>query len=140
MNWQKITELPCVINVLRQAEKEIGVLTGKEVLLVIAEVNLTKEDKKQILQDTVCSYFDVSWKDVISKTQTKEIVNARHTYMYFSARLGSTREEVAADCGGRHHTSVTNAIQKIEGFYQVHDEFIIHVEAIKSLLPKDILK
>lgn len=139
MNWQKISELPCVIDVLHRAENEINVLTGKEIVLLIAEVNFTKEDRKAILQETICSYFNVAWKDIAGKTRTRDFINARHTYMYFASRF-ITYHEAGMDCGGRDHTTVVNAIQKIEGYYKVKDDFIIHLEAIKNLLPKDILK
>ncbi|HCN84480.1 MAG TPA: hypothetical protein DIT07_12790 [Sphingobacteriaceae bacterium] len=138
MSWKKIEEMPCVLSAIRKAENKIKELTGIEVTLSVNSIEITDE-RKSILQDIICDYFQVSWKEVRCKKRTQRLVNARHIYMYLAHKqFEYIQEEVAADVNLQDHSSVWNAVKKIDGYYKVGDKLIDHVEAIKNLIPQDI--
>lgn len=143
MSYSRIEEMPCVIAAIRKAEVEITGMIGKDVSLRIDQISYDKTERKNILQEIVCDYFRVTWKQIASKSRSNKenVVDARHTYMYLAHKVCKyTVSEVAKDCGGRDHSTAVNAIAKIRGYYKVNDHFISHVEAIKKLLPPEIVK
>ncbi|HRZ25589.1 MAG TPA: chromosomal replication initiator protein DnaA [Spirochaetota bacterium] len=60
--------------------------------------------------------FDVSVDDIVSKSRHSKIVQPRFIAMYLSRRLipGITTTEIGKDFGDRDHSTVVNAINKIE--------------------------
>ena len=60
--------------------------------------------------------FEVSVDDIISKSRHSKIVQPRFIAMYLSRRLipGITTTEIGKDFGDRDHSTVVNAINKIE--------------------------
>lgn len=140
MNWKKIDELPCVKAILQKAEQEIFDLTAAHVVLNVA-VRGQAEDRKEILQHTVCTFFNVGWKDIASRSRSSEIIEPRHVYMYLAQALcGLTPGEAAADCGRRDRTTAIHAFNKIKGYYEVKDSYINKVEALISQLPKTLFQ
>lgn len=70
---------------------------------------------------TVCHYFNLANKDLIGPKRQKELVLPRHIAMYIlSEELGMTVERIGQILGGRDHTTVMHARDKI-----------------KNLIPKD---
>lgn len=141
MSWQKINEMPCVLDAMRRVEKEIELMTGIAVILQISAIEISGDDRKKILQDIITSYFKITWHQVECKEKYRASVNARHIYMYLArTALKYTFVEIAKDCGNRHHTSVIHAMKKINGYYQVGDSMIKDIDAIKRLLPIKLTK
>jgi chromosomal replication initiation ATPase DnaA len=79
----------------------------------------------------------VKWEDVTRHFQLKPLTklnDAKHTFMYIAHRhLKYTCEQIAKMCN-RHHATVLSACKKIDGFYQVGDDVISKIEAIKTKL------
>ncbi len=68
----------------------------------------------EIVAKTTSHHFRIPIADLKSKSRTKDIANARFIAMYLSRKIvGATHEEIGRFYGGRDHSSVVHAEQKI---------------------------
>lgn len=76
-----------------------------------------EEEKKvtlEIVAKTTSQHFKIPIADLKSKSRTKDIANARFIAMYLSRKIvNATHEEIGRFYGGRDHSSVVHAEQKI---------------------------
>lgn len=71
-------------------------------------------DHKQILS-TVCSFFNISLKDLTGPKRQKELVLPRHLTMYLlSEELKLTVKKIGQVLGGRDHTTIMHGRDKIK--------------------------
>lgn len=98
-----------------------------ELMNVEIEIDLVKdqlmfnsaEDEKTInidvISKAVAQYFKIPLVDLKSKSRNKDITNARHIAMYLSRVVGNLKQqEIGEYFGGRDHTSVIHAVEKIK--------------------------
>jgi hypothetical protein len=70
--------------------------------------------KIELIQQVVARYFGISKLDMISQRRTKDIVRPRQIAMYLAKALtGKSLPEIGRRFGGRDHTTVLHAINKI---------------------------
>lgn len=79
-----------------------------------------REDAKIITLDTlaraVSQHFKIPLADIKSKARGQHITTARHVGMYLSRKiLNTTQKEIGIFYGGRDHTSVIHAVNKVTG-------------------------
>ena len=61
--------------------------------------------------------FGLTVEDIIGKARTRDLVDARHIAMYVCRQLTNpplSFPQIAKAFGGRDHTTVMNAVQRIE--------------------------
>ena len=69
-----------------------------------------------IIQKKVAEYFNLSHIDLRGRKRTKAVAFPRQIAMYIARELTEySTTEIGSDFGGRDHTTVMHAIQKIEG-------------------------
>lgn len=70
--------------------------------------------KIELIQQVVARYFGISKLDMISQRRTKDIVHPRQIAMYLAKALtGKSLPEIGRRFGGRDHTTVLHAVNKI---------------------------
>jgi len=97
-------------------------LTGKNMSVDAARETLKgmiTEGKKNInvalIQKKVAEFFDISFQDMKTKKRTQTIVHPRQIAMYLCRGLTSlSLPEIGAYFGGRDHTTIIHACNKIE--------------------------
>lgn len=76
----------------------------------------------------VALFFKIPLADLKSKSRSKEIAHARHIAMYLSRKIiRATQQEIGFYFGGRDHTSVIHASQKI------HEQIESDKELLKTI-------
>ncbi len=83
-------------------------------LLMLADGEGPKEITIDLVVKQLSNYFSTSIADLKSKSRNKEIARPRHIAMYLSRKLaGVTHQEIGRFFGGRDHSSVLHAINKV---------------------------
>lgn len=89
------------------------------------------------IMDTVCKYFGVVKEELLGKKKNKEIVEPRQICMYLMSDLTNMPLETVGNvCGGRDHTTVMHARDKIERLMPTSERIKTAVEDIKSMIYK----
>ncbi len=70
----------------------------------------------QDILDRVCEHYNVRLSDLLSQRRTKNLAFPRHVAMYLAKELTQlTLSEIGSFFGGRDHSTVLHAINKIKG-------------------------
>jgi chromosomal replication initiator protein len=126
-----VVELICtnVTTNVRDLEKALtkliayAELVNKNITLEISRQQLkdffTQPNQKNItidlIQKVISEYFGLSHKDLRGKRRTKAIAFPRQVAMFLSREMTEySTTEVGAEFGGRDHTTVMHACQKVE--------------------------
>ena len=115
-------------------------ITGKPITIPFA-----KEILKGILKDTdkpvtvediqkiVCEHFGIRISDIKSKRRSKSLVLPRQIAMYLSRNLCKVSlADIGDKFGGKDHSTVIHAINKIEGQFDKNPHLMQTIEEIKS--------
>ncbi len=79
----------------------------------------SREIGLQLIQDEVADYFDLTIEDLCSPSRTKDLVIARQIAMYLIRELTElSLPKIGTAFGGRDHTTVMHAVDKIAGLMQ----------------------
>jgi len=104
-------------------EREIGVTTKRE----------AKKLRPQQLISLIAKQFDYKNKDVLGKSRKADLVRARHITMYLlREEMGLTLQRVAQLMGGRDHTTVMHAVEKMEKEFGVNQEIREQIMRVKQ--------
>jgi chromosomal replication initiator protein len=101
-------------------------LTGREMTVDLAQEVLGElwgEDEKIItidqIQRRVCDFFGLKLSDLKAKNRTKAIAFPRQVAMYLSRQMThSSLAEIGRAFGGKDHTTVLHAVDKIQTLLQ----------------------
>ena len=101
-------------------------LTGREMTVDLAQEVLGElwgEDEKIItidqIQRRVCDFFGLKLSDLKAKNRTKAIAFPRQVAMYLSRQMThSSLSEIGRAFGGKDHTTVLHAVDKIQTLLQ----------------------
>src|SRR2546426_4122649 len=101
-------------------------LTGREMSVDLAQEVLGElwgEEEKLItidqIQRKVCDFFGIRLSDLKAKTRTKAIAFPRQVAMYLARQMThSSLSEIGRAFGGKDHTTVLHAVDKIQTLLQ----------------------
>ena len=119
-----------------------GTLTGKPIDLSLAKQTLrdsVEEEEKKInmdqIQRLVADYFNIRVSDLRSKSRTKSVAEPRQIAMYLIRTLTShSYPEIGEYFGGRDHTTVLHACQKISKDVEADPKRMRVISEIKDML------
>jgi len=87
------------------------------------------------IQQAVAENFNVERADILSSRRTKDVVLPRHVAMYLARKLTlKSLPEIGRRFGGRDHSTLVNAIRKIERRLKADSAFSEMVLSIKQKL------
>lgn len=87
--------------------------------------------------DTVCSFFKISKEELIGKKKNKEIVEPRQVCIYLiNDMLSIPLTAIGAMFGGRDHTTIMHARDKISGNLKTNPNMKVLVNDIRSQILK----
>lgn len=115
-------------------------LTKTEITLDLAKDvlrNIMKTEKQSVpiesIQKAVASHFDLKTSDLKAKRKTKQIVLARQIAIYLARKLTkSSLVEIGERFGGKDHSTVLHAVNKITNEIQTNQKLVAIVQKIES--------
>lgn len=119
-----------------------GTLTKTPITLSLAQEILKdsfKEEEKKIsieqIQRCVAKYFNIKISDLRSKSRSQSIAFPRQISMFLVRTMTAhSLPEIGSYFGGRDHSTVLHAVNKIEDILQEKPEFQKTIQDIKDLL------
>lgn len=118
--------------------KMFSELQGMPITLDLAKKVLAQHDDVATLsiddiQKLVADHFKVRVPDLKSKTRTKPLVTARQTAMYLVKKhLDKSLVDIGRSFGGKDHTTVMNALRRIESQLNKDSEIKRAIEELEG--------
>ncbi len=117
-------------------------LTQTDITLDLAKDvlrNIIKTEDQSVsiesIQKAVASHFNIKISDLKAKRKTKQIVLARQIAIYLARKLTkSSLVEIGARFGGRDHSTVLHAINKIKIQIEINQKIVGTIQNIESKL------
>lgn len=121
--------------------KNLDLETAKKLLIddftTKQQLNVTVE----LIQSVVADYFNVSINDIKSKKKTKNIVSARQYAMFLAREMTEySTTELGADFGGKDHTTIVYAHQKISEQVLSEPSIQVSIEALQKIIKEKSTK
>ncbi|MDR1893513.1 MAG: chromosomal replication initiator protein DnaA [Spirochaetales bacterium] len=122
-----------------------GELVKKEITLEIAMEKLKDHVISQrqgnisvdLITRAVADYFNMSVGDIKGKRRNKAIVIPRQIAIYLARELTEySTTEIGLEFGGRDHTTVSHACQKIENYMKVNSTIEPTIRSLMSAIQK----
>ena len=89
----------------------------------------------EIIQSEVCRYYGVTLGEMTGDKRTRRIVRPRQVAMYLSRELtDASLPAIGRSFGGRDHTTVMYAVQKVATQMGGEGDMLTDVEALTSRL------
>ena len=127
----------------KEPKKEIDILEAflvseiilKDTFNIIkssSDENILSIDK---IKTAVSEYYSISVSQLESKTRTSNISVARHIAMYMCYKyLNVSLNQIGEAFGGKDHTSVGYAIEKVENMCKENPDYLASIQDLKKLL------
>lgn len=114
--------------------KPLTVEMAREALGHIGRLREEALNENDIINKT-CQYFGISRADIVGKKRTKELVEARMIAIYLIRELLKLPlQSIGSLFGGRDHTTIINARDKISDQIKNNNRVKIQVNDIKDML------
>lgn len=95
--------------------KPVNLTTASEALKDILPPPRPRKITIEMIQKAVAKYYDLEVSEILSKKRNKQMVFPRHVAMYLCRKLtDASYPQIGDQFGGRDHTTVIHAIEKME--------------------------
>jgi chromosomal replication initiator protein len=126
-----------LISLLAQSslnKKQIDLPLAKQMLKNFVK-NANREISIEMIQNLVCTYFEIPIDMLKSKTRRREIVQARQISMYLAkSHTKSSLKTIGSHFGGRDHSTVIYACQTVDDLMDTDKKFRGYVHDIQKKL------
>jgi chromosomal replication initiator protein len=107
--WSELTSQPIDISLAERALQDLIPQTENEI-------------PPQLILDETASYFTLSTGDLMSKSRSRPLTQARHIAMYLMREnTGLSLMKIGEIFGGRDHTTALHGIKKVEADMRARD-------------------
>lgn len=114
-------------------ERPITLDMAREVLSDILEDMKIEEFSIEKVQKEVANYFAVNLNEILGKSRKKKVVEARQIAMYLARYLtNKSLNEISKAFKKKDHTTVLNAIEKVEKRIEKDRKFKLTVEFLRD--------
>jgi chromosomal replication initiator protein len=116
--------------------REISIDLAERVLSTSVHIE-KKQITVELIQETVCNYFNIDCKAIHSKSRKREIVHARQISMYLAKKYTDLSLSRIGDMiGKRDHATVLHACKNISGLLDIDKSFRASLSEIEESLRK----
>lgn len=131
-------ELQCVLLSLvahaTHKSTDVTIDLANKIIRQIVKENTTVLTQEMI-QTAVCKYYNISKEDLLSRSRTRQIVQARQIAMYFCRqKLNSPLATIGKFFGGKDHSTVLHACNTILNLMSVDKEVKDNIIEIEQML------
>lgn len=113
--------------------RELSVEMAREALKDILPQSKPREINIKFIQEVVCNFYNLDLDDMSSKKRTQNIAFPRQIAMYLSRELtDSSLPQIGEEFGGRDHTTVIHAHNKIAEKIKEDIDFKRTIERLKE--------
>lgn len=96
---------------------------------------VAREVTIDLIEEQVCSYYEMSKETFYSRKRTRQIVIARQVAMYLAKTLTNLPlKTIGERIGGKNHATVVYACKSVANLIETDKQFAAEVEKITSLL------
>jgi len=89
----------------------------------------------ELIKIAVAEYYNISVNELSSKLRTSKITVARHIAMYLCRELlNSPLKEIGNEFGGRDHSTVISACEKVNKMCKENSDYLIVITELKKRL------
>ena len=97
--------------------------------------NTSNELSISSIRRVVCDYYNLTKQQIISKTRTKNIANARHIAMYLCRKLlDAPFKDIGNEFGKRDHSTVMSSCERIEKLIKTEPLYLKAINDIENRL------
>lgn len=111
-----------------------GDISIENTAIVLADIFESKKKKVinvKLIKEVICKEFDITISDIDSKKRTRQIAYPRQIAMYITRQITElSLPKIGEEFGGRDHSTVIHAYDKIEKDMQEDPVFKIKVNDI----------
>lgn len=130
-----------IIAFARLHEVEMTFENAQEALKDIIDPAENKALTLDRIVEAVCDHYQISREEITSKKRVAEIVLPRQVAMYLCRQLlSASLEEIGDGFGGKDHTTVINAVEKIKLKVETDDALRKNVELLRKKLSPETRK
>lgn len=116
------------------SKSEITIDLAREIIDKFVKSN-HHEITIEYIQKVVCSYFNISMQEMLSRSRKGEIVTARHISMYLARKLTkNSLMAIGEKCGKKDHATVLHACKMVSCSCQTDKNYRKSVEDIEKKL------
>lgn len=117
---------------LENHKEKLTVEKAEDILKDLISKNGNNEITPDYIINIVSDHMNVPYNDIISSKRSQEIVMARQVAIYFCRKYMErySLQQIGACFGGRDHSTVLNAIKKINGFMESDPSIKVTIETI----------
>ena len=126
-----------LLKIVAYASISSGPITMEMSEKAINAVTASKEKilSSEYIQEVVCKYFDISLEDIISAKRSSEITFPRQIAMYICRNVANiSLPSIGDSFGGRDHSTVIHACNKIEKEIEQKLDTKLIVESVKKII------
>lgn len=122
------------INVFSKLDKQpITVSFAEETLKDLISKNTNREITPALITEVVSEHLGISKEDILSSRRSTDIAQARQIAMYMCRTMTEkSLESIGEYFGGKDHSTVMHAIDKIKDKMQTDDSLVSTIETIKK--------
>ncbi len=111
-------------------------ITEETAEIILKDIYNTKKEKEintEIIKEVVCKHFNISVADMNSKKRTRNIAYPRQIAMFITRELTDlSLPKIGEEFGGRDHSTVIHAYNKIEKDMEKHTSLKIKINNFKK--------
>lgn len=122
------------INVFSKLDNQpITVAFAEETLKDLISKNNNKEITPSLITDVVSEHLGIAKEDILSSKRSADIAQARQIAMYLCRNMtDKSLEAIGSYFGGKDHSTVMHAIEKIKQSLPVNENLSSTIETIKK--------
>lgn len=115
--------------------EEIDMNTALETFKTFERVKQSNPITMDRIKNAVAEYYNISVTQLTSKIRQSSLVTPRHIAMYLcKSMLDPTLKEIGEAFGGRDHTTVINAVNKVEKLLKTSEDYVVVINDLKQVI------